>query len=192
MGMSSGGGSKSAMSDINIAPLVDVLLVLLIIFMVTTAASEQTKAEAQKQTTIAEKTETLVKLNLPVTPNNPLLADPETGKLVMIIDANLRVFITRGLSSSSEEQAKPISDCQNFRQSTKASDWSPCLDSVQKALGGSTETANRRLLDEGLYLQADATAPYGFVSGVMARLRILGVDRIDIITNPDFDIHKGE
>ncbi|MDF1565424.1 MAG: protein TolR [Deltaproteobacteria bacterium] len=35
MGMSTGGGSRRAMSDINVTPLVDVMLVLLIIFMVT-------------------------------------------------------------------------------------------------------------------------------------------------------------
>ena len=35
MGMSSGSGRGSAMSDINVTPLVDVMLVLLIIFMVT-------------------------------------------------------------------------------------------------------------------------------------------------------------
>jgi biopolymer transport protein ExbD len=191
MGMSSGGG-KGAISDINITPLVDVLLVLLIIFMVTTAASEQSKAEAQKQPTIAEKTESLVRLNLPVTEDNPLLADPQTGKLVLIIDENLRVFITSGLSTASEEQARPIADCQNFRRSTKASDWKPCFDMVQQKLGGSAATANRRMLDEGLYLQADASTPYGFVSGVMARVRELGVDRIDIVTNPSFDAFKDD
>jgi biopolymer transport protein TolR len=35
MGMSSGGGRGKAVSDINVTPLVDVMLVLLIIFMVT-------------------------------------------------------------------------------------------------------------------------------------------------------------
>lgn len=35
MGMSSGGGRGRAVSDINVTPLVDVMLVLLIIFMVT-------------------------------------------------------------------------------------------------------------------------------------------------------------
>ena len=33
------------LSDINITPLVDILLVLLIIFMVTTATAEQQKVE---------------------------------------------------------------------------------------------------------------------------------------------------
>lgn len=35
MGMSAGGRSRGAMSEINVTPLVDVMLVLLIIFMVT-------------------------------------------------------------------------------------------------------------------------------------------------------------
>lgn len=35
MAMSSGGGNRTAMSEINVTPLVDVMLVLLIIFMVT-------------------------------------------------------------------------------------------------------------------------------------------------------------
>jgi biopolymer transport protein TolR len=35
MGMSSGNGRKQLMSDINVTPLVDVMLVLLIIFMIT-------------------------------------------------------------------------------------------------------------------------------------------------------------
>lgn len=36
MSMSTGGGSRGGMSDINVTPLIDVLLVLLIIFMVIT------------------------------------------------------------------------------------------------------------------------------------------------------------
>lgn len=35
MGMSSGKGKKGAISDINVTPLVDVMLVLLVIFMIT-------------------------------------------------------------------------------------------------------------------------------------------------------------
>jgi biopolymer transport protein TolR len=43
MGMSSGGGGKSrmVMGEINVTPLVDVMLVLLIIFMVTTPMMQQ-------------------------------------------------------------------------------------------------------------------------------------------------------
>ncbi|MES2855425.1 MAG: biopolymer transporter ExbD, partial [Bdellovibrionota bacterium] len=42
MGMGSGGGrSRMVMSEINVTPLVDVMLVLLIIFMVTTPMMQQ-------------------------------------------------------------------------------------------------------------------------------------------------------
>ncbi len=41
MGMSGGGGPAGAMADINITPLIDVLLVLLIILMVTIPLTQQ-------------------------------------------------------------------------------------------------------------------------------------------------------
>jgi biopolymer transport protein TolR len=41
MGMSSGKGSKAVLSEINVTPLVDVMLVLLIMFMVTTPLMQQ-------------------------------------------------------------------------------------------------------------------------------------------------------
>lgn len=41
MGMSSGGRSRGVMSEINVTPLVDVMLVLLIMFMVTAPLMQQ-------------------------------------------------------------------------------------------------------------------------------------------------------
>lgn len=41
MGMSGGGKSRATLSEINITPLVDVMLVLLIMFMVTTPLMQQ-------------------------------------------------------------------------------------------------------------------------------------------------------
>lgn len=41
MGMGTGGGQRKAMSEINVTPLVDVMLVLLIIFMVTAPLMQQ-------------------------------------------------------------------------------------------------------------------------------------------------------
>ena len=102
--MAFSGGNKSAMAEINVTPLVDVMLVLLIIFMVTTAAAEQERVDKHKKESIQEKTESLVELNLPVTPDNPFVADPETSKLVMVIDANLRVFVVRGVTGAGGER----------------------------------------------------------------------------------------
>jgi len=189
MAFSSGGGS--AISDINVTPLVDVMLVLLIIFMVTTVATEEDKIKEQSEESLQEQTESIVQLNLPITPDNPLLADPETTRLVMVVDGNLRVFLMRGLDGVAGEE--PIADCSSFRNATAIDNWLPCFDTVQKALGGSIDTANVLLKQEGIYLQADANAPYGFVAGLMSRLRELGVDQISIVTNPNaLDDVRGE
>ncbi|HEY0883053.1 MAG TPA: protein TolR [Archangium sp.] len=73
--MSAGkGGGRATLSEINVTPMVDVMLVLLIIFMVTTPLIQQG-----------------VKVNLPETKAAPVEADEK--KLVVSIDANKKVFI---------------------------------------------------------------------------------------------------
>ena len=42
------------------------------------------------------------------------------------------------------------------------------------------------MLKEGLYLEADADTPYGFVSGVLQAFRGLGLQSVDIVTDPHF------
>ena len=74
MGMSSGGGDDELSSEINVTPLVDVMLVLLIIFMIT-----------------APMMNTGVSLELPqVTAQN--VEDPE-GKLVLSIAKDDKIFL---------------------------------------------------------------------------------------------------
>jgi biopolymer transport protein TolR len=74
MAMGGSGGDRKAMSDINVTPLVDVMLVLLIIFMVTTPLIAQG-----------------VKVDLPKQKAMPLEVKEE--KLVLSIDAERRVYI---------------------------------------------------------------------------------------------------
>ncbi|MEW5739767.1 MAG: protein TolR [Myxococcota bacterium] len=76
MGMSTGRGApgRTTMSEINVTPMVDVMLVLLIIFMVTAPLIQQG-----------------VKVNLPETKAAPV--ESTDKKLVVSIDANKKVFI---------------------------------------------------------------------------------------------------
>jgi biopolymer transport protein TolR len=74
MGMTTGGGLNNAMSEINITPMVDVMLVLLIIFMVT--APMLAKG---------------VEIDLPKAQAQPM--DVDESKLLMIIDSQRRVFL---------------------------------------------------------------------------------------------------
>ncbi len=75
MSMSTGkSGGRTTMSEINVTPMVDVMLVLLIIFMVTTPLIQQG-----------------VKVNLPETKAAPVEASDK--KLVLSIDVSKRVFI---------------------------------------------------------------------------------------------------
>jgi biopolymer transport protein TolR len=75
MGMSGGsGGDRRVMAEINVTPLVDVMLVLLIIFMVTAPMLTQG-----------------VDVNLPQANAKALRAEEE--RLVVTVDANSRIFI---------------------------------------------------------------------------------------------------
>ncbi len=74
MGSNRGSGGRSTMSEINVTPMVDVMLVLLIIFMVTAPLIQQG-----------------VKVNLPEARATPVEAADK--KLVLSIDTAKRVFI---------------------------------------------------------------------------------------------------
>ena len=74
MGFTSSSGPGTPMSDINITPMVDVMLVLLIIFMITAPMLGRG-----------------VELDLPKAKAQPMEVDQ--SKLVMTIDAERRVFL---------------------------------------------------------------------------------------------------
>src|SRR6185312_1433680 len=74
MAFSTGGGRGKGLSDINVTPLVDVMLVLLIIFMVTAPLIQQG-----------------VKIDLPKTKAAQM--DDKKHNLVLMIDKDSQIFI---------------------------------------------------------------------------------------------------
>ena len=95
-----------------------------------------------------------------------------TDKLILRIDANLRVTLGDEL----------ITDCSASLEQTAQDRFETCFDEVQTKLG-----LNVRLQNEGeLYILADTTIPYGFVVGTLHRIRIAGVNKVGMVTNPEY------
>lgn len=84
MGMGSGGNDGGAMADINVTPLVDVMLVLLIIFMITAPLLAQG-----------------VEIDLPKETAQPLTV-PDEDQLVLRLDKSLTLFLNDNQFTMSE------------------------------------------------------------------------------------------
>ncbi len=163
MGMGgSSRGDGGPIAEINVTPFVDVMLVLLVIFMITATLMK-----------VQDESERLVDMNLPVTrENNNTVNVEETDKLVLAIDANLRVTLGEEL----------ITDCSATVENPSADRFEPCFDEIEAKLG-----QNPRLqADRELYILADTTIPYGFVVGTLHRIRVAGVDKVGMVTNPEY------
>jgi biopolymer transport protein TolR len=133
MAFSSGSG-KGPVSDINVTPLVDVMLVLLIIFMVS-----------------APMMTTGIEVNLPSTRAPRMEIDQE--KLLLTITADKKVYLG--------EVEVPY-------------------DKLEDALS----TNERLQREKEIYVQADETIPYGYVTKVMALVRRAGIEKMGLVTDP--------
>ncbi len=162
------GGDGQMMSELNVTPLVDVMLVLLIIFMVTAPMIEEEDKEKRK-----------VDMDLPVTQKNVNKIDPEqTDKMILEIDEQLIVAIGE----------ETIVDCSEALTQKNKDRFEKCFDVVEKKLG-----ANAKLQEQGeIYLLADTDIPYGFVVGTMARIKRAGVNKVGMITNPEYLDEEGK
>jgi biopolymer transport protein TolR len=148
-------------SEINVAPMVDVMLVLLIIFMVT--APMIAKDEEKRK----------VDLDLPVTRENANRIDPEqTDKMILEIDADLVVRI----------KDEVITNCTESLSQTNKDRFEVCFDEVETKLGQNVKLQE----DQEIYLLAHTDIPYGFVVGTMARIKRAGVNKVGMITNPEY------
>ncbi len=76
MAFSMNSGRKTAMSEINVTPLVDVMLVLLIIFMVTAPMMQEG-----------------ISINPPEVPGQPLAKDPHAEDVVVTVAGPGRIFL---------------------------------------------------------------------------------------------------
>ena len=165
--MQRGGGQM--MSEINITPFVDVMLVLLIIFMVAAPLLEKDEDEKRK-----------VDLDLPVTTQNANRIDPEqTEKMILVVSRQLEVKLRH---ASVDGQDEVLLDCSDKLTQTEKDRFESCFDVIEQKLGKNPKLQE----DKELYLLADTEIPYGFVVGVMARIKTAGVNKLGMVTNPEY------
>jgi biopolymer transport protein TolR len=134
MAFNTGGRNRQLMSEINVTPLVDVMLVLLIIFMV--AAPMMTQG---------------VDVNLPKT----------EAKNIKTSDEPLMLTVTNKQEIFLENHKIPLENLEV---------------KIQKIF------ENRR--NKEVLLRADKDVSYGFVIGVVARVKKAGIEKLGMVTEP--------
>lgn len=160
MAMSGGGGGKGALSEINVTPLVDVMLVLLVVFMVTTPIIVEDMKPRK------------VEVDLPRTDSKTPLKPSDIQQLVLTLHPDHRITML----GDGDAQLELV----NCTAQAQSADFSTCLGPLEAKL-----KANEKVQSEGkIFLQADRRLPYGFVVDVMARVRNAGIPSLGMVTNP--------
>ena len=159
MAMQGGPNRLGQLSEINVTPLVDVMLVLLVVFMVTTPII------------VEEIQQRKVEVDLPTTNAEPV--KPSELQTILILDKDYTVALDLG------QGATELASCAG-----KAGvGFDQCLGDLEPKF------RNNKPLQDGrrVFLMADRTLAYGFVVDVMARLKRSGITNLGMVTNPQGD-----
>ncbi len=179
---------RGLVSDINVTPLVDVMLVLLIIFMISasieTLQVQQEKERIEEMTVQREPADQKVPVNLPRTDAEPVNLSEER-KVVMTINDQAEFFIGPTRVLACLDLAPDLREALGSRRKAwgEAEDraFERCLQALEQKIA-----ANEKLkTDREMYLRADRAIPYGMVLKVMARVRRAGVGKFGLIAEPE-------
>lgn len=155
--------SNNSMSDINITPLVDVMLVLLIIFMVAAPVMERERSKREIEEN-RDKQQRLIALNLPALDNTDA-APAEMQTLILKIQKDLIVTLDK----------QNIADCSKHVKTADKREWEPCFASIESAV---LETPDA--VENGITVDADPMVPFSFVVGTMNKLYRAKVTKVSM------------
>ncbi|MBM4395872.1 MAG: biopolymer transporter ExbD [Deltaproteobacteria bacterium] len=180
-------GRKGLLADINVTPLVDVMLVLLIIFMISSSIEtmqvQQEKQRIQQTIKPEDRLDQKVPVNLPRTDAEPVNLSEER-KVVLTINETAEFYVGDALVMKCLDVAPALKPAIQKRKAwgrEEDTHLKKCLDVLAAKLG-----ANEKLKqDKEMYLRADESLPYGLALKVMAEIRRNGVAKFGLVAEPE-------
>ena len=168
--MDAGGGGKSGVkADINVTPLVDIVLVLLIIFIVITpAVSNAVRLPLSKHSFKPEKEQGAKYLTLIL----PGIMNPKTGTM------------DPGMVMVDDKDAKDVNG--------NALQFSFANEAAREKLVGYIKTSMAYLNDRRVFIKADAGLPFKHVNELFQICREGGADEASVVTSEDKSGEKKE
>ncbi|MCE1228997.1 MAG: biopolymer transporter ExbD [Firmicutes bacterium] len=170
MGMDVGGKGGGVKSDINVTPLVDIVLVLLIIFIVITpAVNAAVKLPVAKHSEKPQTQQGAKYLNL------MLGRDNEKSKDGVIVP---------GYVMLDDEAAK--------REGKGVAAWDMSTEDGRAKLVKYIKASTEQLSDKRVFVKADADLPYKYVDKLFQICREGGADEASIVTSEDKAKEEGK
>jgi biopolymer transport protein ExbD/biopolymer transport protein TolR len=161
MGMDVGAKAGGVKSDINVTPLVDIVLVLLIIFIVITPAVNNAVKLPLAKHSVKPETEVGKKyLSLML----PSKRDPQDYSKVI--------------------GAKPV-EIDDREAQDKGIKFNMESDEGKKSLVSYIQSYTRELADKRVFIKADADLPFKYVNVLFQLCREGGADEASIVTSED-------
>jgi len=171
MAIAVGGVEETPMSDINVVPLTDVMLVLLIVFLITVPITLQTveklKIPVFKAAESKDKVENLL-ITVSTTDDGGRSAG-EPGFQGASRNGECRVYFNN---------VTPVDSQELYDQAFKR------LDAIVKAAGGADAIKEDPDKIPQVILRADVNAPWRCVGGTVFDLQAAGYPTVGFISNP--------
>jgi biopolymer transport protein TolR len=187
MGMSDP-GRKGMLSEINVTPLVDVMLVLLIIFMISSSIEtmqiQQEKQKIQQQVKPEDRIDQKVPVNLPRTDAESVnLA--EERKLILSINDAAEFYVGDTLVLKCLDLAPGLKASLSGKRKAWGRDEDALVKKCVEALAAKLAANEKLKQDKEMYLRADESLPYGLALKVMAEIRRSGVAKFGLVAEPE-------